>query len=155
RDRVFTALIRDEDVPQLWTTTIRQQSSTLVADLLFRSASTKALSILADWIDLSVKDGLVVSPLQWVEVLRNAHDDVDGRARQRLFAYFLALALAQPEPGCEPLFEIAFDSIHTDIARSALPNKPLNTLVRYLPDVSWWDQWDICLRLRLGVTHAY
>jgi hypothetical protein len=155
RDSVFAALLKDEDVPKVWTAAIREESHTLVADLLARASSTRALGILVNWIGLNVADGLVVSATQWAEAVRNAQDDVDGPTRQRLLTYLLALALARPEPGCEPLFEIAFDTTHSDIAASRLPNEALNVLARKLPDVGWWDQWDICLRLRLGVAHAY
>jgi hypothetical protein len=65
------------------------------------------------------------------------------------------LALARPGPGCEPLFERAFESVHADISASRLPHDALETLARFLPDVYWWQQWDNCLRLRIAVVAVY
>ena len=70
-------------------------------------------------------------------------------------AYLLALALAEPVPGCELLFERAFEPVHTDIAVSRLPYDAFDALARYLPNLHWWQQWDTCLRLRTAVAEAY
>ena len=104
RDRVFAALLKDEDVPKVWTAAIREESHTLVADLLARASSTRALGILVNWIGLNVADGLLVSTTQWAEAVRNAHDDVDGPARQRLLAY---------------LFHWRWRDLNLDVSRSS------------------------------------
>ena len=63
--------------------------------------------------------------------------------------------MARPEPGCELLFEFSFDEVHAAIAASILPDDVLMMLKKYLPDLGWREQWDLCLRLRIGIVAAY
>ena len=65
------------------------------------------------------------------------------------------MALARASPGCEPLFERAFESIHADISATRLPKDAFDALAHVLPEAYWWKEWDMCLRLRLGVVAAY
>jgi hypothetical protein len=100
-------------------------------------------------------DVLRAGPLPWAAALRTAQDDVQGKRRQVLFAFLLAVAIEQPVPGCELLFERAFELVHDDLATSVLPAEAWEVLARHLPGVGWWDEWDACLRLRMGVVRAY
>jgi hypothetical protein len=95
----------------------------------------------------------IIGYTAWAATLLRVEDDIRGRPRQTLLAY--PLALARPGPGCEPLFERAFESVHADISASRLPHDALETLARFLPDVYWWQQWDNCLRLRIAVVAVY
>jgi hypothetical protein len=67
----------------------------------------------------------------------------------------MTLALANPVRGSEPLFEQSFDAVHLAIGNSSLPQRGFEMVARYLPDLWWWEQWDICLRLRIAVVRAY
>jgi hypothetical protein len=113
------------------------------------------LAACAVLLDLDVSAGLASSPKDWAAAFSRSRDDVSGQSRQRLMAYLLALALAKPVRGCEPLFELTFDPVHADIAASRLPYDAFNALARYLPNLYWWQQWDTCLRLRAAVAEAY
>ncbi len=160
QDRVFDVLTSElagsgSPVPRVWPEAVRQRSPTLVSHMLDRATTTTGLGALAGWLGLDVAAGLKASPVSWAATLLRVEDDVLGQPRQRLLAYLLALALARPTPGCEPLFERAFESVHADIWSSRLPYDAFNALARFLPDLVWWDQWDTCLRLRLAVVRAY
>jgi hypothetical protein len=160
QDRVFDALVSElagtgVQVSRVWSDAVRQRSPALTSYILKRATTTVGLGVLAGWLDLDVAAGLKASPTDWAAALLRVEDDIRGQPRQRLLAYLLALALARPCPGCEPLFERAFESIHTDILSSRLPSDALRALARFLPEVHWWQQWDTCLRLRLAVVGAY
>ena len=120
QDRVFDALVSElagsgPRVPRAWPNAVRGHSPNLVSRMLGRSKTTTALGALSGWLNLDVAAGLSASPTEWAAVLVRTEDDVSGQPRQRLLAYLLALALARPSPGCEPLFEKAFESTHADI----------------------------------------
>lgn len=116
---------------------------------------TSELAACALLLDLDVSAGVSCSPAEWANALSHARDDLSGQQRQRLLAYLLALALARPLRGCEPLIERSFELVHQNIAASRLPYDAFNALARYLPNLYWWEQWDTCLRLRIAVTDAY
>lgn len=158
--RVFDALISElsgtsPHLPRVWADTVRQHSPDLAGLLLELVTTTTALGVLAGWLGLNVMEGLKASPAKWAATLVRARDDIHGYPRQRLLAFLLALALARPKPGCEALFEIAFESVHADIWFSKLPYDAFNALAPLLPDLPWWQQWDTCLRLRRAVVTAY
>ena len=160
QDRVFDALVSDfagsgPAVPRIWPDAVRRQSPDLTVRMLARSSTTTALGALARWLGLDVPSGLKADPTVWAATLRRASYYIRGQQRQRLLAYLLSLALAKPSPGCELLFETAFESVHVDIWSSRLPDDAFDVLSRFLPDVYWWQQWDTCRRLRLALVEAY
>lgn len=160
QNRVFDALVSElagsgPPVPRVWLDAVRQRSPALTGHMLERAATTSALGALAGWLGMDVAAGLMASPANWAHTLLRVEDDIRGQPRQKLLAYLLALALARPCRGCEPLFERAFESVHADIWSSRLPNEAFNALARFLPDLYWWQQWDTCLRLRRAVVGAY
>jgi hypothetical protein len=160
-ERVFHAIAREfaqpgAPVPRHWMTAIGPLlKAKLPAGMLPKIRTTSALAACVTLLDLDVSAGLESSPGDWAAALARCQDDATGQSRQRLMAYLLALALARPVPGCELLFERAFEPVHRDIAASLLPYDAFNALARYLPNLYWWQQWDTCLRLRTAVAEAY
>ena len=160
QDRVFDALVSElagsgPEMPRVWPNAVRERSPNLASRMLDRSRTTTALGALSGWLGLDVSAGLTASPSEWASALVRLEDDICGQPRQRLLTYLLALALARPGPGCEPLFEKAFESVHADISASRLPRDALNTISRFLPDLQWWEQWDTSRRLRVAIVAAY
>jgi hypothetical protein len=160
QDRVFDALISelagsDSTVPRVWPDTVRQRSPNLASRMLDRSRTTTALGALSGWLGLDVAAGLIAPPSEWAAALIRLEDNILGEPRQRLLAYLLALALARPGAGCEPLFEKSFESVHADISASLLPHDAFDVISRFLPDLYWWERWDTCHRLRVAVVEAY
>jgi hypothetical protein len=123
--------------------------------VLDRVQTTSALAACAFLLNLNVSAGLEAPPSRWALAVQRSRDDIEGQTKQRLMAYLLALALARPSKGCEPLFEYAFDPVHRDMAVSRLPYDAFSALAAYLPSLYWWQQWDACLRLRKAVAQAY
>jgi hypothetical protein len=123
--------------------------------IVVTATTTSELAAGALLLDLDVNAGMSCSTAEWADAVMRARDDLSGQQRQRLLTYLLALALARPARGCEPLMERSFEPVHQDIAVSRLPYDAFNALARYLPNLYWWEQWDTCLRLRLAVTDAY
>lgn len=158
--RVFEALVAEQThskppLPHVWSDTVRQRSPELASHILNRVTTTTELGVLVEWLGLNVTSGLRAVPAVWAGTLRRVDDDIQGQTRQRLLSYLLALALAQPSVGCEPLFEAAFETVHADIGSSRLPYDAFDALSRFLPNLYWWEQWDTCRRLRLAVAQAY
>jgi hypothetical protein len=120
-----------------------------------RARSTRVLAMLAKMLGHDRAEVLEKGPLPWARALNAAQDDVEGHDRQVFLAFLLAVGLAQPVPGCEPLFERAFESLHADLSRSTLAFEASVILTRHLPDLYWWQQWGKCLRLRSAVVEAY
>lgn len=145
-----------ESVPSAWLDVVGKHAGNLLPQHLLDSADdTTQLATCAILLRLDVQDGLRASPAAWASVLVKVDDNVSGVGRTRLFAYLMALALATPMRGCEPIFERAFEAIHTDISTGRLPDDAYSALTRYLPEISWWNQWDTCLRLRMAIVNAY
>jgi hypothetical protein len=160
-EKIFDAIARElaqagPGVPHHWMTAIQPTlRAMLPGEILGTVGSTSALAAAAVLLNLDVSAGLSSSPAEWAAALSRSRDNVSGQTRQRLMAYLLALALAKPVPGSEPLFEWAFEPVHADIAVSRLPYEGFNALASYLPALNWWQQWDTCLRLRTAVAEAY
>jgi hypothetical protein len=120
-----------------------------------KAHSTSMLAAFAAMLGYDKPEVLQVGPLPWAAALSRARDDVKGYRRQVFLAFLLAIAIAKPVPGCESLFERAFEPTHTDLLQSSLPSEASARLRRHLPDLQWWQQWDTCLRLRIALVDAY
>jgi hypothetical protein len=158
---VFDAVARqvsgsDFRLPQRWVSAagpvLRPMLPTRMLD---RVNTTSALAACIFLLNLNVSAGLEAPIVEWAAAVSRARDDIEGQTKQRLMAYLLALALARPSKGCEPLFEYAFDPVHREMAGSRLPYDAFSALAAYLPSLYWWQQWDTCLRLRKAVAEAY
>lgn len=142
-------------VRRAWTKAAYSREADLINELLVSITTTTALSAFAQWLGMNVREGLKASVVEWAKVIERAEDDVSGPDSQRLDAFLLALALADPRSGCEPLFERCFADVHEDIYYSRLPYDGFSSLAKYLPTLYWWQQSDTCLRLRIAVVRAY
>jgi hypothetical protein len=158
--RVFDALIEESNnggplVARVWQDAVRKRMPELTDHVLEMVQSTSQMGALVRWMNLDVDAGLNSSPNVWAATLVRVKDDIQGQPRQVLLAYFLALGIARPTLGCEPLLERAFESVHSDIAASRLPEEASIFLIPLLPDVRRSQQWDTCLRLRLAIIETY
>ena len=157
---VFEALVAEMTgsglrVPRVWAAAVRRHSPNLAKIILERAQTTTGLFALVSLLGYEVAEGLKVDPADWASALLRVDDDIVGQDRQKLLTYLLTLALARPAPGCEPLFERSFESVHADLSASRLADEAQDVLKRFLPDLYWWQQWDTCLRLRRGMVAAY
>jgi len=139
-----------------WLRGVAERSALFLSGGFVETArSTRTLAAFAAMLRHDSPAVLRAGPLPWVAALRGAKDDVHGHERQIFLSFLLATALSTPRQGCEPLFEIGFESLHADLRRQALSQDAFSILARHLPEVSWWERWDSCLRLRLGTVTAY
>jgi hypothetical protein len=143
-------------VPDAWLDAVAGKAGVFLGSGIIEEArSTKSLAAFAAVLRHDSREVLRVGPLPWAKALRTAEDDVDGPQRQVFLAFIMALAIAGATRGCEPLFEKAFEPLHNDLGRSRLPYDASAILLRYLPNLHLWQQWDSCLRLRMAVVAAY
>ncbi len=133
----------------------KDRSKFFSSGILGEVHSTNALARLAALLGHDSSEVLRNGSSSWVLALNSARDDVHGRDRQIFLAFLLAVALDAPRVGCESLFERAFESVYIDLLHSRLSYEATSILSRHLPSLPWWQQWDSCLRLRLGVVQAY
>jgi hypothetical protein len=144
------------NIGQAWLTQVQSTLREMLPLAIVDTAdSTSKLAACAILLELDVSAGLAANPVSWAKALASSRDDIFGQSKQRLLAYLLTLALAQPVQGCELLIERSFETVHKDIADSQLPYDAFDVLARYLPNLFWWEQWDTCLRLRMAVVTAY
>jgi hypothetical protein len=90
----------------------------------------------------------------WIAAMSNAFDDLWGEKKDILSCSILVLALASEKvgwKGVERLFEI----IHSKILAEMLHGKARDILDEWLPELGWFSNWDLGLRLRLMVIDAY
>lgn len=143
-------------VPQSWVKAVGAQSSTVLhGGFIEHARTTSVLSFLASMLGYIQPETLQLGPIPWAKALKNARDDLGGFDRQRFLVFLLELALHRPGSGCEPLFEFAFDPVHTDLQYSKINGEQTSQLLQYLPNLGWLKNWDNCLRLRTGIVDAY
>jgi hypothetical protein len=91
----------------------------------------------------------------WVSALQNASNDLWGEQEDTLRSFILILALLTGSREGQKAVEMLFDLVHGKILRDTLHAKARDLLLRYLPELGWFSNWDIGRRLRLMVTSAY
>jgi len=123
--------------------------------LLAQSHSFSQIAACAELIYWDISAGLRSSALPWAEALQKAEDDLDGDTTRRLFCFLLAVAIARPVPGSEAIFECTFEPVHNYLWSNWGSPGHFWQLERILPNLNWWQQWDNCRRLRLGVSASY
>lgn len=143
-------------VPQSWLKAIKKQSITILhGGFIEQAQTTSVLDFLASMLGYIQPATLQAGPIPWANGIKNAHDDLGDFDRQKFLVFLLELALHNPVSGCEPLFEIAFDPVHTALRDSKLSWEQTSKLLISLPRLGWLKNWDNCLRLRIGIVDAY
>lgn len=161
RDCVISAVVENifmqgPTVKSSWVNIVLSANQDLLIQrLLEKVDSTSRIYDFASLINFDIDIALKVGFVNWAKALTRSHDDVCGMERKRLLIFMLSLALAKPSHGAEALLEWSFDSIHSDLESSNMPDEYFTSLSRYLPDVSFWLRWDKCLRLEMAIVNAY
>lgn len=149
----------EDDGPELspaWMGALAHNRTELLqAGVVERTRSTRYLAMLARLLQYDSPEVVRAGPAPWVAGLRTASDDLGGGERQVFLAFLLAIAIRNPVSGSEMLFERAFESVHNDLWYSRFAYEAASILERHLPNLSWWEQWDTCKRLRMAVVSAY
>lgn len=90
----------------------------------------------------------------WIAAMSNAVDDLWGEKKDILNCSILLLALASDTVGWKGV-ELLFQVVHSKILAGMLPEKARDILDEWLPELGWFSNWDLGLRLRLIVIDAY
>ncbi|MEI2636658.1 MAG: hypothetical protein V9E92_07420 [Methylotenera sp.] len=147
---------RSDTVSEVWINLVATYSDVILqGGFIERARTTSNLSFLAAILGYGLQQVLDMGPIPWAKGLKNAKDILRGADRQSFLAFLLEIALYKPITGCEPLFEIAFEEIHTDLLYSKLNYQKTASLLNHLPNLGWLKNWDTCLRLRTAVVEAY
>jgi hypothetical protein len=91
----------------------------------------------------------------WLSALTLGREDLPDERRDALYAFLLVLAFLSPGEDAKAAIEKTFSAVHRQILASRLSWKAQSILYPHLPDVGWMQNWDIGLRLRLGVAYTY
>jgi hypothetical protein len=126
----------------------------LSGEFLERLRTTSALAKMAELLGYDRAVVLRAGTAPWARALETSDDDVSGDNRFVFLAFLVSLVLYRPGPGTDTILRRAFEPIHSALSRSSLPARALDIISQYLPDVWWWQQWDTCLRLRVGIVDA-
>jgi len=149
--------LSDEALPlSLWRSLLADHESTFLhRESIERSRSTRGLFVYAFMLRYFDRDVLPSDPHPWIVALGKAKDNVSGKERQLFLSFLLGVGLRAARPGCEVLFERSFSSVHRDLELSRLPAEAFDLFAGHLSEVPRWQEWDVCLRLRLSVVDAY
>ncbi len=123
--------------------------------LLERSHALSQVAACAELIYWDVGAALRTPPSVWAEALKDATDDLGGDTTRQLFCFLIAVAILRPASGSEALFECTFEPVHDYLWSNWGTPPHFGQLDQVLPNLSWWQQWDSCRRLRLGVVSSY
>jgi hypothetical protein len=156
-DSIERSIQTDESlVASAWLRGIAERSAEFLAGgFVQRARSTRVLAAFAGMLHHDSPAVLRTGSAPWSAALQDSTDDVEGLQRQVFLAFLLAVALARPEPGCETLFERAFEAVHRSLQNAILPYEAKAIVTRHVPTLHWWEEWDICFRLRVAVVNAY
>jgi len=156
---IVQSVINADETPAIsdaWSKQIVSFSSTQVVSCVLKSAkSTAALARGIQLMNFDISAGISAGVAKWASQIRSLADDVIGKDRQELQSFLLALALVTRDPASEPLFEFAFENVHSDIGVSRLPYHAFSMIEPLLVRLPWYQSWDTCLRLRISVVDAY
>jgi len=90
----------------------------------------------------------------WMAAMSNAVDDLWGEKKDILNCSILVLALVSDTVGWKGV-ERLFHVVHSKILADMLHGEARDILDDWLPELGWFSNWDLGLRLRLMVVHAY
>ncbi len=150
--------VEDNDVklPFAWRRELARNAEIFLnAGIVENANSTRYLFLIAELLGFDSCGVLKVGPRPWVLALKFSQDNVAGNDRQTFLAFLLVLAIHNPVSGTELLFERAFKAVHIDISKSRLSTVGQSLLLKYLPEIAWYNSWDTCKRLRIAVISAY
>lgn len=117
--------------------------------------STSEVAACAILLRFDVEAGRGAGVAAWANAAQRVNSDTEGETHQKLLAYLLALGLDAARPGAEPLFEFAFEPIHSALWLGRLSWSAQEIIGPFLPTLDWWQQWDLSRRLRVAVVNAY
>ncbi len=123
--------------------------------LLAKSQALSQVAACAELIYWDVSAALRTPLSAWAEALQDATDDLGGDTTRQLFCFLLAVAIVRPAPGSEAIFECTFEPVHDYLWGNWGNPAHFWQLDRVLPNLTWWQQWDSCRRLRQGVAVSY
>lgn len=150
------SLSSNENTPKVWLQAITKSVPDFIqGGYIEKLKSIDTLAVFADALGYQNFDVLNAGPLPWAAALLNITDDIRVNGHNKLYAFLLMMAIEKPLHGCEVIFERTFERIHTALASDKLDSDSKSMIVGSLPDINWWQKWDICYRLRLAVVKSY
>lgn len=146
----------DKELPSVWLQTLAVHANIFLSGGYIENLqSMKLLAIFADVLGYRNLDVHNAGPLPWASALVKANKDIFGKNQDKFYAFLLMIAIEKPKHGCELLFELTFEHLHSALAYNKLETETQNTIIEFLPTTHWWQQWDLCHRLRVAVVNAY
>lgn len=143
-------------VSKSWTNTINLlQDEFIEGNFLESSSSINALAIYAEVLGYSNRKLVVLGPMPWADALSNSVDEILEEHRDNFYSFLLTLVIKNPQPGCEPIFELTFDCIYNSLAGNKLNIEASKLIESTFSFRSWWDSWDRCFYLCHAVSRAF
>lgn len=91
----------------------------------------------------------------WILAVRSAKGKLSPTEQVFLSGFLMARALGPASRNCAELAVHAFDRLHEAAAASMVTNETWDILERRLPMPMFWQAWDRCYQLRMGVAELF
>lgn len=144
-----------DGISKIWRDALLRHPKLLLTTEVIGSASrTSVLFRYLEALGWSTPSVIAAGSTPWVAALQSAYGDLWGEQEDLLNSFVLMLALMSGDDGKRGV-ELLFDSVHAKILRDGLHGRAREMLSAWLPELGWFSNWDIGLRLRLFVADMY
>lgn len=115
--------------------------------------SNPTLATLASLLDPNSDQVIAMGAKIWLPLVRTGFDYVGRNSTTdiQVMTFVLALGFHNPEHGASELVMHSFRIVYDAAESERLEYSSWRLLKDYLPELSWWQQWDKCERLRLAL----
>lgn len=91
----------------------------------------------------------------WIAALQTATNDLWGEKEDALHSFVLILSLIAADKDSVKGVELLFETVHTSILNNRLIGRAREITSFWLPELGWFTNWDLGLRLRIMIAAAY
>ncbi|MEX3174061.1 hypothetical protein AB4M04_18495 [Serratia quinivorans] len=154
---VVTRLSDDkEDISPQWMKSLIQRPSLLLQDaVLGHVPRTRVLYDIAEQLGWFSPAVFSAGIKPWFHGLVHAENDIQGEEMETLGCFLLILAChSGGEEGLSSV-ELFFSHLHRKLMDSDLSSRAAGLLYPFLPDIGWFLNWDLALRLRIVIAETF
>lgn len=140
----------------VWRAALVQRPRLLLTNnVLGKVSRTSVLYDYANSLGWIVPEVFAAGAGPWVAALQTATNDLWGEKEDALYTFVLILSLIAANKDSVKGVELLFDTVHTSILNNRLFGRAREITSFWLPELGWFTNWDLGLRLRIMVTTAY
>lgn len=139
-----------------WVRETRQWPASLVKWLSDSGgASVRAVAFVASLLDPHSRVVSDVDCAVWLRVSQDSNGDMSYEERVAAMAFLLTLGLGGRVNAASKLVAAAFEPVYFAAAAGRLSEDSWQLIRSEAPDLSWWQDWDRCKRLRRALVDFF